>query len=356
MAINYHGKTTEQYWKDRYKLSESLGERTEREMLNHIKGLYKNAISEINKEIEAFYGRYASMNELTLSEVRKRLNPDELKSAKYEINKYYSDIDRLARTASGKVSVELLRKYKERLRLQSAKAYMSRLEDLKNRLTNIVVNLGTQEDAVMHDSLLETAKYSYTQSAYNISKYTGFANTFSETQFDKLINERWLGANYSDRVWEDKRQLETQLEKTFLQGVVRGQNPRKIADEMQKNVGGSYYRSERLARTETLHILNESTYQSYADYGIKEYQFVCGLDERTCPECGSLDGEKFKLSEKIEGINYPVIHPNCRCTTIPYFEDLGDESTRVAYDESHKMYEVPADMTYSEWVDAFERN
>ena len=36
----------------------------------------------------------------------------------------------------------------------------------------------------------------------------GFANTFSDNQFEKIVNERGLGENYSDRVWENKEYLE----------------------------------------------------------------------------------------------------------------------------------------------------
>lgn len=355
MAKIKYSKNTEQYWKDRYNLKESLGDRTEAEMLNHLKGLYQNSLLEIDKEIEAFYGRYAYNNDLSISEVKRRLNPKELQASKNEMIKYYSEIDRLARKADGEVSVKLLRKYKKELRLQSAKSYMSRLEDLKIRIKHSLVKLGLNENKTIHDSLFKTSKYSYTKSAYELSKYRGFANTFSDNQFEKIVNERWLGENYSDRVWENKEYLENELEKTFLQGVVRGQNPRKIAEEMQKNMGGAYYRCERLARTEMIHTWNESTLASYRDYGVERYQFVCGLDERTCPECGALDGEVFKVTEKVEGVNYPVIHPNCRCTTIPYFEPddidkMFDESTRVAYTENHDIYEVPASMTYSEWL------
>ena len=57
MAITY-SKNTEQYWKDRLNLKQTLGDRTEAELFNHLKGLYQNALDGINKEIEAFYGRY----------------------------------------------------------------------------------------------------------------------------------------------------------------------------------------------------------------------------------------------------------------------------------------------------------
>lgn len=316
-------RNTEQYWKDRYNLSRSLGDRTEKEMLSHLKGLYANATAEINKEIEAFYGRYAVDNNLTLAEVKRRLNAEELKSSKREIARYYAEVDRLARGADGSVSVELLRKYKEQLRLQSARAYVSRLEDLKLRIKHNVVKLGLNESGAMHNSMLKAGKNAYMNSSEELGRYTGLDNTLSEEQFKRIVDERWLGANYSERVWRNKEQLERELERTLLQGIVRGQNSRKIAKEMQRNMGGAYYRCERLARTEMIHTLNESTMQSYRDYGVDKYEFVCGDDERTCPECSTLDGQVFKIKDAIEGVNYPVIHPNCRCTTAPVFE--GDE-------------------------------
>ena len=351
-------KTTEQYWKDRFNFVESLPDRTEKEMLNHLKVLYQNATLEINKEIEAFYGRYAENNQLTLSEVKKRLNPKELESAKKEIAKYYSEIDRLARTPSGKVSAELLRKYKDELRLQSAKAYMSRLEDLKMRIRNNLIEMGVKETNEIHKSLLDVTEYGYTKSAYELGQYMGFSNAISSNEFENIVNERWLGENYSDRVWKNKQMLEESLEKTFLQGVVRGQNPRKIAENMQKDIGGAYYRCERIARTETIHSYNESTFRSYKNQNVNEYQFVCGFDERTCPDCGALDGEHFKLSEKIEGVNFPVIHPNCRCSTVPYFpkddiDEMFENPTFETYEKYHNDYKFTKDMTYNEWYNYF---
>lgn len=43
------------------------------------------------------------------------------------------------------------------------------------------------------------------------------------------------------------------------------------------------------------------------------------------------------------------LHPNDRCTTVPYYEDDEDD-TRFARDENGKRIEVPANMTYEEWA------
>ncbi len=47
------------------------------------------------------------------------------------------------------------------------------------------------------------------------------------------------------------------------------------------------------------------------------------------------------------GVNYPPLHPFCRCTTIPYFADLGGERAARAADGS--SYTVSGDTSYEEW-------
>lgn len=67
------------------------------------------------------------------------------------------------------------------------------------------------------------------------------------------------------------------------------------------------------------------------------------LGERTCKVCGGLDGKRFKLSEKQEGVNFPPVHPNCRCTTIGYDPDddiaeLENKQEQLSYEEWYQQY------------------
>ena len=269
------------YW------SERLANETQKssdELLKVMKNLYKDSMKNIKKEIESFYGRYAENNNLTLQEVHKRLNPSELKSAKEEIKKYYDKINELARDNNGKVSVEKLRKYKDELRLQSAKAYMSRLEEVKLNIKNAIVNLAIQEEIEFTDKLKNAYENSLSQSSYNIDKTLGFSEGFSapnEDVLNKSIKIKWLGENYSDRIWKNKGNLIDSLDTILLQGIAQGKNPRKIAEEMAIKYGANYKNCERLTRTEFIHAQNEATFQSYKNHKIQEYQYVADLSERT---------------------------------------------------------------------------
>lgn len=351
------------YWNERAEQRFLMGEKTADELLQTMKPVYKNCLANINKEIEAFYGRYAENNQLTITEVNKRLDPKQLKSAKEEIKKYYDSVDKLARNKDGTVDVNLLHQYKNELRLQSAKAYMSRLEELKLNLKNITVNLGVEESKAYYQTLSKIYADTYKKTSYDMDKFFGFSAGFEGLNYKKLnsaIHQQWLGMNFSDRIWNNKGKLLDQINTTFLQGVAQGQNPRKIAETMSKNMGTAYYNCERLCRTESAHIMGEATLQGYKDRGTEKYKFEATLDDRTSDICQSLDGQVFELKEAQEGVNYPPMHPNCRSTTVPYFEPddidkMFDEAQRVARDENGELYYVPESMSYKQWQETMNK-
>ena len=346
-----------EYWNKRAEQRILMGEKTASELLTTMKTVYNNSLKDINKEIEAFYGRYAENNNLTLTEVHKRLDPTQLKSAKDEIKRYYDDVDKLARNKDGNVDVNLLRQYKDELRLQSAKAYMSRLEELKLGLKNITVHLGIKESEAYYQTLSKIYSDNYKRTNFDIDKFLGFSTGFESLNYKQLntaIHQRWLGMNFSDRIWKNKGQLLDQINTTFLQGVAQGHNSKKIALEMAKNMGTSYHNCERLVRTECAHIAGQATLDGYKERGTKKYKYDVTLDNRTSEICQSLDGQVFDVKEAQEGINYPPMHPNCRSSTTPYFEPddidkMFDEAERVARDENGKLYYVPSSMNYKEW-------
>ena len=345
-----------EYWIERELRSKSTA-KSEKELLSDMKRLYRDTIAEIDREIQAFYGRYATENGLTLAEVHKRLNPAELKRAKEDIERYYRFAD------PKKIGRNMSEEYRQQLRLLSARAYMSRLEEIKMRIQHVCVKMAAEQEEKFTERLAGVYADAHSYASYEVDKGLGFSTGYSAPDSDalgKALQERWLGDNYSGRIWADKARLSESLNTLFMQGVARGQNPKKIAEAMSDRYGTDYRNCERLARTEFLHMENAATYDSFKEHGVEKYQFVCGLDERTCPECGALDGTVHELKYAEEGINYPVIHPQCRCTVVPAFDDEiselfnDDEDTRLAYDEERNHYDVPASMTYTQWREMVE--
>jgi len=134
------------------------------------------------------------------------------------------------------------------------------------------------------------------------------------------------------------------MTKTFLD---------EMKDNLQNIQQSAWYAAERVIRTETNLMANRGEMLSYQEAGIEEYQFLATLDDRTCGECGDLDGRTFPVSEAKEGENYPPLHPFDRCTTIAVVRVNGEPvkmmerraRSRARDQKTGKLYKVPGDMT-----------
>ena len=115
-----------------------------------------------------------------------------------------------------------------------------------------------------------------------------------------------------------------------------------MTQALAAKMGQSYKVAERLIRTETNYIHNESSRAAYNAAGVEQYEFMATLSERTCETCGELDGKVFPVKDAVAGTNYPPMHPHCRCTTVEH--DPEDVADRIASGEP-----IPEDMTYLEW-------
>ena len=108
--------------------------------------------------------------------------------------------------------------------------------------------------------------------------------------------------------------------------------------------------------TEMGHAAEEATAQFYKDSDIEQYQYLATLESHTCDQCARLDERIFYLKDKKEGINYPLIHPYCRCTTVPYDKDLPDIETRWNRDPKTGKGTYVNDMSYNEWLKTVREN
>lgn len=348
--IKDRGANTEEYWKLRTHRLETMQEKTVSELLSDMKSLYKKAMSDIDKDVEAFYGRYATENGVSMQEARRILDPDKLRSAKEELRRYYEFAD------PKKINPKMAKAYRARLHELESKMRISRLEEIKARLEHIMIRLADAEEKAFFQTMGKIYADSHSLASYSLDSTLGFSAGYiapSNEVLNKVVHEKWLGRNFSESIWTSKGKLLESIQTDLLSGIALGYNPRKIASSMHKSTGTSYRNCEVLARTESLHFANAATETAYKEHGVEKYQFVCGLDERTCPRCGKLDGQVFELKYKQEGVDYPVIHPQCRCSTVPFWDDdiskLFEDAQRVARDDGGKLYEVPADMTYEQW-------
>ena len=221
------------------------------------------------------------------------------------------------------------------------------------QIDNQIETLAAYKEQGLNKTLGEIFEENYYRNIFDVQQMMGEGTAFAILDGRRIMQAiskpwRYDGKTFSDSIWENKEKLKYSLERTLTQGIIRGSAPRKIAEQIAKETGRELYAAKRLVLTESAKMAEKASEEGYRELGVKEIEIVVALDEHTCEVCGEMDGKHFPL-DRAEGLT-PSFHPNCRCTTVPYFDDeftQGEE--RAAKDENGKTYYVPGDMTYKEW-------
>lgn len=331
-----------EYWAKRAEQIILESERSVLDFETDMIAAYNIALIEIQKELDAFFGRYAKQNKIPYAEVRKRLTITELKSFQQELKEWYKLAQELG----------MNEEYTNYLKLLFNRLYLSRLESLEASIRFQIEKLS----AGKHTGMTELATINYMSSYYStyytmavgVSTGVNFA-TVDTLGVETAIKTRWDGANYSDRVWADKTKLVAALKKLLPQSFSRGLSSTQIGIMLSKELNTSKNRGIALARTEINYIANQASLASYNMANLKKYEYLATLDMRTSDICRDLDGFVGPVSQAKVGVNFPPMHVRCRSTTIPYFED-DDTDDRIARDEDGKNIKVPRKMSQEEWI------
>lgn len=85
----------------------------------------------------------------------------------------------------------------------------------------------------------------------------------------------------------------------------------------------SRQRAERIAVTETTRAYQQGNETAWRESGVvaqMEWQTV--RDERVCPQCGPMHGQRASVGGTFNGVAAPPRHPGCRCFTLPVVEEV----------------------------------
>lgn len=301
---------------------------------------YESAAKAIKREISAFYSKYAGKYGLTYDQAVRLLNRKEFQEWKASLAEY---VDYIATIQDPKVKALLT----AQLDALSANSSISRLEALQGQIDLILNDLFDKGVAQMKNQFGDDFVEGYYKKCYDLQSRAGFFNEIAKIDYaaiENVVSYPWSGAMFSDRLWQNKQALLFNTREVLTQGLIQGKSVNVMSSALAAKMGQSYKNAERLVRTETAHIHAESDRAAYKEAGVEQYEFMATLEVRTCDVCGSLDGKHFKVSEAKVGVNYPPIHPNCRCTTVEYDPD-------DALDWYNSGQPMPKTKTYEEWYD-----
>lgn len=106
------------------------------------------------------------------------------------------------------------------------------------------------------------------------------------------------------------------IKRRLVVGVALGYSPKKIAAELQKELGGSLQNYLTVARTEMLGAHRAASLQTYAENAgvVKGWKWLLGRSD-ACEYCQSKSDKEFGLKEPFE------THPRCRCSCTPVLKE-----------------------------------
>ena len=329
------------YWKDRDKAKLKQGIADCNKLNKELEKEYKKAEKEIQKEIAQLYQKFAKDNSLTLQEAKKLLNSN-------EFSVWRADLETYMKMAKDDPDVML------ELNTLAMKSRISRLDELQYQTNKILNNLHTGVKDKITDLLVNTVKDNYSKDCFNISKDIGLATSFAfidQKSVLDILNHPWSGKHFSKTLWDNTTKLKNLIKTELTQMIIRGESNKKVADRISACMGKNKNAALRVVRTEHANAMAQASKRVYNDLNLEQYEYLATLDKRTCKDCGALDGKVFKVADAVTGLNYPPMHPNDRCTTVPYYkeDEFGSDDTRIARDENGKNIKVPANMSFNEW-------
>ena len=295
-----------EYWREREAKQRETYIRTEDEELAEINRIYNDMYRWAERELNAFYGKYASAEGIDITEAKKRVSNLDIEEYERLAKEYVKDKDFSPRANS-------------EMRLYNATMKINRLELLKALIGLKLVD-GTN-DIDKHWEKIATDRA--TQEIIRQSGILG--NTLTETETAKtakqIVNANFYNANFSERIWMHMDNLKSDLSIELQKGLIAGVSSQEMARRIRKNAfGKSQKDAERLVRTELRRIQTDVARDSYERNGFDEYEFMA-VNPRACPICRELDRQIFKVKDMKPGENAPPIHPNCHCTTAPHINN-----------------------------------
>ena len=330
------------YWRKRAKAYEQEWmNRVESELEPKLAKYFRKALKEIEKDMFYLYGKFGKDNQLTYAEARRLLRGADFSEWRMTLTEY---------VAASHTNSKILRE----LNTLAMRSRISRLEKLYTDTLIELQNLGERSERVVTDFLTTAYKERYYHGVYDLAKSGQVAIPVAAVQpknLEKVLVARWAGGNYSSRIWQNTEKLSSVIKDTITSGLHRGLSIPKMSKSIDTSMGAGMRNAERLVRTEMNFVQNHAAKESLEAAGLDEYEFIAVLDSRTTPRCQALDGTYHLLEEYSVGTNAPPMHPRCRSTISAV---LGEKTgTRIARNREGKNIQVPADMTYEEYKNAY---
>ena len=229
-----------------------------------------------------------------------------------EISKYLKEVRKLG--------IELPDNYKYRV---------NREEFTQAQLWLEAKKLGVFENQLSQDlysGIIQKAM-SQTFGDYGVS-----FNELNRSAMNEILQAKFVGENFSTRIWGRTDRLADELQAKMAFAVAKGESWERTSREIRERFGVAQSSAERLVRPETNYFENRAELEAYRQMGVKEFEFLAELDNRTSEVCRHHHKKRVKIEKAQSGENVPPLHPNCRSTIVAILPEF-EEKTQVVEED-----------------------
>ena len=321
---------SQEYWKKRALLAKQKEMASNAEYEIAMRSRLKDLENEFIRESKKWVTKYAKENNQSLRQAADYLNS--IDTSKFDMT--LAEFEAKARAGG----------FEKELNSAYYKTRIAKLQELYRQYQELAARYADNEEDNMAIGLAKRYEDTYLLENYNKYLVVGGLDVNFAHFNEDIVYQPWKGGNFSKRIWNNYTKV----------------MPEVLTDVMFRStaLGYSYNRVERMLRDRFQGVVKSNihrlvvTAKFYEDSDIKQYQYLATLETHTCDVCARLDERIFNVKDEKEGINYPLLHPYCRCTTVPYMKGLPDIPTRWYRDPITGKGKWTRNMNYSEWAKA----
>lgn len=296
------------YWSKRLQELDASLSKDEKQLFSELSKYYEQEYAALDKEIAAYYAKYGEENVIAFRTLLLEL-PDADKQLLLQ------NMDEFAKQYP---------EFAELLPVRESIYKLNRLEGLQTSIVLQQLKIGAIEQAKFREHFEKQALKYANYAAEQLGFGTNFYRIDSE-MLQVVIGNPWCnGKDFSERIWANREALAQTLQNEIANGLIRGEDYKTMSRILQQKFENtSQKQAERLVFTEDTYLSNEAKIRPFErNAAYTHYEYLCVEDHRTCETCRALSGQTFEISKRNAGLNFPPMHPWCRCTVMPVVEDL----------------------------------
>lgn len=293
------------YWNERQKQLYAGLEKDEAALKRRLAAYYSEEAARLDREIAAYYQKYGENGIIKYRTLKESLSDDEIKLL-------MQDCD------------EFVKKYPQYAGLMPIRKSIYKLD----RLEGLQYSIMLHQYGIGALTQIELNSHFRNQALKGVNfarEILGFGKNFHSANDDVInlfVGVPWAnGKSFSQTIWENSDKLINYLQYDFAAGIARGDSYSRLTKALQErfitvNKNDAY----RLVYTEGTYVMAEATMQPFKDE-FEQYKLSTVGDGKVCSKCADIARQVFDIKDRTPGVNFPPMHPWCRCTFEIYVED-----------------------------------